>query len=78
MLPALSLDGMISCKIVEGSFDMDLSNSFIEGLLDQMQPFPLPNSVIVMDNCRIHKDLDLLDMVKERYIQHCFLRHSFI
>ena len=66
VLPALSLDGMISCRIVEGSFDMELFNSFIEGLLDQMQPFPMSNSVIVMDNSHIHKDPDLIDMIKER------------
>ena len=28
--------------------------SFVEGLLEWMQPWPLPNSVLVMDNAAIH------------------------
>ncbi|KAI0349308.1 hypothetical protein OH77DRAFT_1415312, partial [Trametes cingulata] len=54
MLPALSLDGILHRKVVEGSFKTALFADFIAGLLDHMNPFPLPNSVIVMDNCRIH------------------------
>ncbi|KAF8240476.1 hypothetical protein L208DRAFT_1232809, partial [Tricholoma matsutake] len=55
LLPALSLNGIIHAKIVEGSFTTTLFHDFIEGLLDCMQPFPAPNCVIVMDNARIHK-----------------------
>jgi hypothetical protein len=32
-----------------------------------MQPFPLPNSVIVMDNARIHKRPEIIDMIYMRY-----------
>jgi hypothetical protein len=32
--------------------------------LGHMQPFPLQNSIIVMDNCRIHKDPEILDMIE--------------
>jgi hypothetical protein len=53
MLPALAIDGMLHVKIVEGSFTAELFREFIEGLLDHMQPFPQPKSVIVMDNARI-------------------------
>ncbi|KAK7026959.1 Homeodomain-like protein, partial [Favolaschia claudopus] len=42
-------------RILEGSFTTETFIDFIDGLLDQMNPFPGPNSVIVMDNCRIHK-----------------------
>ena len=34
----------------------------------QMNPFPGPNSVIVMDNCRIHKSPMVLDMICEAYV----------
>ncbi|KAF9516166.1 hypothetical protein BS47DRAFT_1292961, partial [Hydnum rufescens UP504] len=51
ILPTLSMDGILHLKIVEGSFNCPLFMEFIEGLLDQMNPFPGPNSVIVMDNC---------------------------
>ncbi|KAF8154137.1 hypothetical protein B0H34DRAFT_662109, partial [Crassisporium funariophilum] len=63
ILPALSRDGIISLNIVEGSFNKILSGQFIDGLLHQMNPFPGPNSVIVMDNCRIHKCPEILNMI---------------
>lgn len=66
VLPALSLDGILSVNIIEGSFTYETFADFIEGLLDQMNPFPQPNSVIIMDNCRIHKSPDVLDMIVER------------
>jgi len=51
VLPALSLEGVIWLKIMEGSFTAELFTDFIEGLLAQMNDFPGPQSVIVMDNC---------------------------
>lgn len=59
---------MIHVKIVEGSFTTSRFYEFIEGLLDKMQPFPLPNSVIIMDNARIHKDPRILDLIEERLV----------
>ena len=73
MLPALSLDGIIALDIVEGSYNTRLFAHFINGLLDQMSPFPLPNSVIVMDNCRIHNDPFILDMITSRGMRYEFL-----
>jgi len=52
--------------IIEGSYNGDLFHSFIAGLLDKMQPFPAPNSVIVMDNCAIHKGPDIRALIEER------------
>ncbi|KAF9006818.1 hypothetical protein BDZ89DRAFT_965843, partial [Hymenopellis radicata] len=67
ILPALSLDGILAVDIVEGSFDAEKFRNFIDGLLDHMNPFPAPNSVIIMDNCRIHKNAEVLDMILDRY-----------
>ncbi|KIK93041.1 hypothetical protein PAXRUDRAFT_145949, partial [Paxillus rubicundulus Ve08.2h10] len=47
--------GILHCSIVEGSFCTESFTEFIRHLLDNMEPFPTPNSVIVMDNCSIHK-----------------------
>ncbi|KAF8229466.1 hypothetical protein L208DRAFT_1057606, partial [Tricholoma matsutake] len=55
LLPAMSLEGMLHAKIVEGSFTTVLFEEFIDGLLNKMQPFPANNSVIVLDNAHIHK-----------------------
>ena len=60
------MGGMIYAKIVEGSFTAELFQEFISGLLDRMQPFPAANSVIVMDNARIHKNQDIIDMIHAR------------
>ncbi|KIK75345.1 hypothetical protein PAXRUDRAFT_38014, partial [Paxillus rubicundulus Ve08.2h10] len=67
VLPAHSLNGgIIHCEIVEGSFCMEIFSQFIKGLLDEMQPYPAPNSVIIMDNCRIHKHPDIQEMIESR------------
>jgi hypothetical protein len=64
VLPAISHDGMIAAKVVEGSFNPSLFTEFIEGLLARMQPFPAKNLVIVMENCRIHKDPVIIEMIQ--------------
>ena len=66
VLPAMSLDGILDVKMIEGSFDLDSFSRFIDGLLCHMSSFPGPNSVIVMDNCRIHKSDLVRDMVEAR------------
>src|SRR6266481_6837892 len=63
MLPAMSLDWILHVDIVEGSFNTAHFAVFIRDLLNQMKPFPQPNSIIVMDNCSIHKFPDILDMI---------------
>jgi len=73
LLPALSLDGIIWAKTVEGSFTKPLFMGFIAELLSRMQPFPARNSVIVMDNARIHKSQDVIDMIHARGMRVMFL-----
>lgn len=53
-------------EVVEGSFTAGRFFKFISGLLSRMQPFPNNNSVIVMDNARIHKDPRVLDLIVSR------------
>ena len=38
-----------------------------------MQPFPMDRSVIIMDNCRIHKDPRTLDLIEQRGMRYMFL-----
>jgi hypothetical protein len=68
VLPALSLDGVLHLDVLEGSYNAVKFNSFIEILLDNMNKFPGPNSVIVMDNASIHKSAALRPMIEERYV----------
>lgn len=71
LLPALASTGIIYAKVIEGSFTALRFYAFIEALLTQMQPFPAPKSVIVMDNARIHKDPRVLDLITCRYADFC-------
>ena len=67
MLPALSLnDGVLHCDIIEEAFDTTAFYKFIERTLDQMQPFPSSNSVIVMDNCQIHKSPEIMNLIESQ------------
>ncbi|KAF8835127.1 hypothetical protein BDN67DRAFT_913576, partial [Paxillus ammoniavirescens] len=67
ILPALSLrDGILYCDVVEGSFCTEMFTNFIEGLLENMQPYLAPNSVIVMDNCKIHKHPSIQNMIEAK------------
>jgi len=73
ILPALSLSGFLHVKVREGSFTTSSFEEFIDDLLDEMQPYPGPNSVIVMDNCRIHKAPSIIQMIEERGMRVMFL-----
>ena len=64
VLPSLSLEGVFHCNIVEGAFNTASFYKFIEHTLDQMQPFPAPNSVIVMDNWSTQTSLISLSLGK--------------
>lgn len=82
VLPALSLtEGILHVDILKGTFDTANFFSFVERLLERMNPFPEPNSVIVMDNCRIHKHPDIVDLIESRCAiadQICIFFHSHI
>ncbi|KAF8868603.1 hypothetical protein BD779DRAFT_1397140, partial [Infundibulicybe gibba] len=51
----MSLDGILHLEVQDHSFTGEEFCNFIEGVLGQMQPWPLPNSVLIMDNASIHK-----------------------
>jgi hypothetical protein len=68
ILPALSLDSILHLEVLDHSFTGDEFCDFVEGVLDQMQPWPLPNSVLVLDNASIHKIPGLREMVEARCV----------
>ncbi|KAG2343180.1 hypothetical protein BDR05DRAFT_860062, partial [Suillus weaverae] len=67
ILPALSLNSILHLEVLDHSFSGEEFGHFISGLLDQMQPWPMPNLVLVMDNTSIHKVSGIHDMVEEWY-----------
>ena len=64
MLPAISLDGILHLEVVENAITGDIFRQFIEGLLPRMNEWPLPNSVLVVDNAAIHKVAGIRELVK--------------
>jgi transposase len=66
MLPALSLDGILHLEVVENAITGEDFCHFVEGLLPRMNEYPLPNSVLVIDNASIHKVAGVREMVEER------------
>ena len=71
-------DGILHVNVVEGLFTTELFKGFIKGLLGVMQPYPGPSSVIVMDNCQIHKHEEIREMVEEKYVTLFLLSLCFI
>lgn len=69
MLPALTLDGIIYCHITVGSFKGPLFLEFMNELLEEMNPYPGPNSVIVMDNCSVHRVPGIREMIEGRCVK---------
>ncbi|KAA8893072.1 hypothetical protein FN846DRAFT_750367, partial [Sphaerosporella brunnea] len=64
VLPAMSLDGFLAVDIVEGFWNMEAFERFVLfEVVPQMNPFPAKNSVLVMDNCRIHKSGFMLNIL---------------
>jgi hypothetical protein len=66
ILPAICLDCVLHCDILTCSWDADAFRTFLDVLLDRMNPYPQPNSVVVMDNASIHKFEGIEGYVEER------------
>jgi len=57
ILPMFTLDGYEAWEVVHGSYNMELFNGFIKNhVLPRMNPFPALRSVLIMDNCKIHRN----------------------
>ena len=61
----LSLDGILHLEVLENAITGEDFRHFVEGLLPQMNEWPLPNLVLVIDNTAIHKVEGICEMVEE-------------
>jgi hypothetical protein len=65
LLPAYAADGFIAWQIIQGSFNSDLFNNFVQThILPHYNPFPGPKSIIIMDNAPIHHNNVLADSLQ--------------
>ncbi|KAK0435122.1 uncharacterized protein EV420DRAFT_1679925 [Desarmillaria tabescens] len=64
LIAAMSIDGYIATRVQPGSFDsFGFFDFIIEDVLPLMNPYPEKQSVLVMDNCRIHHTDTLIDVL---------------
>ncbi|TFK59245.1 hypothetical protein BDN72DRAFT_743395, partial [Pluteus cervinus] len=76
ILPAISLSGVLHLDIITCSWPAVEFRKFIECLLDNMNPYPEPNSVLIMDNASAHHFEELRELVEARYIIYLYFSFS--
>ncbi|KAG0140689.1 hypothetical protein CROQUDRAFT_689681 [Cronartium quercuum f. sp. fusiforme G11] len=60
LLPAISLGGVIALDVLEGSVNQKRFMSFLKHMvLLQMNGYPAPNSILVLDNTAIHHGAEI-------------------
>ncbi|KAF5366057.1 hypothetical protein D9758_006607 [Tetrapyrgos nigripes] len=66
LLAAVALDeGIIASQVIEGSYTHDEFLQFLEeDLLPEMNPYPGPRSVVMMDNARIHHSEEVTELIE--------------
>ncbi|KAJ6524791.1 hypothetical protein B0H19DRAFT_875558, partial [Mycena capillaripes] len=64
VLPAICLDGVLHLDILTRSWTADEFRSYLDVLLDRMNPFPQDSSVLVMENASVHHFDGIREMVE--------------
>ncbi|KAJ7105263.1 hypothetical protein C8R44DRAFT_528567, partial [Mycena epipterygia] len=65
IVAALGIDGYVATRVVLGSVDGDEFFDFIvNDVLPKMQVYPNDNSILVLDNCSIHKSAALREVIE--------------
>jgi hypothetical protein len=73
LLPAITIDGLIYSHIKVGGYNREQFLEYLDGLMDQMNPYPVPCSVLVIDNCQIHHVFRVEELCEARCIVLLFL-----
>jgi transposase len=71
ILPAISIDGIIHLEVLDNAVTGADFRRFVQDLLPRMNEWPLPNSVLVIDNASIHKVAGIREMVEGRGTAAC-------
>lgn len=65
LLPAVSQEGMIACTVIEGPVRrIDVELYLRDDLLPRMNRYPAVNSVLIMDNARVHHGGRILELCR--------------
>lgn len=64
ILAALDIDGFFAFEITTDTFDREkFHNAMISKIMPLLNPYPLPRSILILDNARIHVYQKLIDAV---------------
>jgi transposase len=72
LLLALTCEGIVYCDIKAGAYDGPSFTLYVENLLQHMNPWPEPQSVLVTDNCPIHHVDEVRYLCDEQCIFNSF------
>lgn len=59
------MDGILHLEVLENAIKGNNFLHFVQGLLPRMNKWPLPNSVLIVDNVSIHKVAGIRELVEE-------------
>ena len=63
-IAALNINGFFAWGMTEGTFDRkSFHKVMVENILPRMNPYPAPNSILILDNAKIHMYPELLEAV---------------
>jgi transposase len=68
LLPAITVDGLIYTHVKIGGYNGEQFVDWLEGLLEVMNPYPAPRSVLIIDNCRIHHVEEVEEMCNAKSV----------
>ncbi|KAK9818755.1 hypothetical protein WJX74_009531 [Apatococcus lobatus] len=64
--PVMSCEGVLDWQIIEGPASVEDMLVFAEEcLVPHLRPYPEPCSVVVLDNCQIHKDEEFKQLITD-------------
>jgi transposase len=73
ILPALTCDGWLDYEVFHGSFDGDRFFAFLERVVNKMNAWPAPQSVLILDNASIHHGWRVKELCRERGVELVYL-----
>lgn len=73
ILPAYTQDGFLLSRVFQGTTDGAVFEDFLAQLLHHCEPFPGRNSVLIMDNARIHHSPEIDNMCANAGVERIYL-----
>ena len=73
ILPAITTDGILDYEVFHGSYTAERFNDFVTRVLDQMNAYPAPRSVLLLDNASIHHSAEFRLLCEAKGVRYEYL-----